>query len=107
MSTVQVHATGQTIETASQTEADYYLGEANTVGGYTIDGVEYPAKVDVPVTEADAFDPADHTVAEVEEHLAESTPAEAERVLDVERHGKDRKTLVGDEPVVESVEVES
>jgi hypothetical protein len=43
------------------------------------------------------FDPAEHTVEEVNEHLelhAESAPGEVDRVLELERAGKDRKTIV-------------
>jgi hypothetical protein len=43
------------------------------------------------------FDPAEHTVEEVNAHLAlhaESAPGEVERVLELERAGKDRTTVV-------------
>ena len=42
------------------------------------------------------FDPAEHSVDEVSAHLAkhaESSPGEVERVLDLERAGKNRKTI--------------
>lgn len=42
------------------------------------------------------FDPAEHTVEEVDAHLAlhaEATPGEVVRVLDLERAGKNRKTI--------------
>lgn len=99
MATIEVHATGETFEGVTGSLLAYYQGEANAVGGYTIDGVDYPAKVDVPADEAEAFDPARHTVTEVSEHLAESTLAEQERVLEAERaRGEDaRVTLVGHE----------
>lgn len=98
MATIEVAATGEVLEDVQGNLLAYYQGEANTVGGYTIDGVEYPARVDVPVEGEEGFDPADHTVPEVEEHLAESTVAEQERVLAAERDGKERKTLIGDDP---------
>lgn len=40
-----------------------------------------------------SFDPADYTVAEVQEFVAEN-PEEAAVVLDLEREGKNRTTLV-------------
>lgn len=46
--------------------------------------------------EQTGFDPSDHTGAEVEEHLAthaESSPGEVVRVLELERAGKNRKTI--------------
>lgn len=43
------------------------------------------------------FDPADHTVAEVTEHLATADPAEVERVTQAEATGQNRKGIVGDD----------
>lgn len=43
------------------------------------------------------FDPADHTVAEVQEHLASADDAERERVLAAEKDGKARKGLLEEE----------
>ena len=45
---------------------------------------------------AGTFDPGDHTVADVEAYLAEH-PDERDAVLDAERAGKARVSLVGDE----------
>jgi hypothetical protein len=46
--------------------------------------------------EAEAeFDPSEHTVAEVQDHMAEY-PDDADRVLDAEAAGKNRVTLTGD-----------
>ena len=45
--------------------------------------------------EEEAFDPAEHTVAEVEAYLADADEAERERVLEAERAGEARRTLVG------------
>ncbi len=45
--------------------------------------------------EAAGFDPAAHTVAEVEEHVA-TNPDDADRVLEAERAGKNRVTLTGE-----------
>lgn len=88
MAEVIVHATGQTL-TADGPLLDYYRGEAATVGGYTIDGAEYPRKIALS-----DFDPGDHTVDEVQEHLALSMPGEQARVLDAERAGQARVTLL-------------
>ncbi len=41
----------------------------------------------------DGFDPADHTAAEVQAHLADTDDAERDRILDAERDGKNRKSL--------------
>lgn len=41
------------------------------------------------------FDPNEHTVAEVQEHLAEADPSEAEQILEAEKAGKARKTVLG------------
>lgn len=44
----------------------------------------------------EAFDPASHTAAEVEEYLASADDEERERVLAAERDGKARKSLLSD-----------
>lgn len=102
MAEVTVHATGQTL-TADGPLLDYYRGEAATVGGYTIDGAEYPRRIALS-----DFDPGDHTVDEVQEHLAQSMPGEVARVLDAERAGQARVTLLRDFelPEVESSVIE-
>lgn len=46
---------------------------------------------------ADLFDPADHTVAEVNEYLANATEEERTRVLSAEKDGKARTSLVENE----------
>lgn len=97
MATVIQLATGARMEGVEGALLAYYQGEAATVGGYSIDGVEYPEKVDVPVTEdevADAFDPGEHNVDEVLEYLADATPEEQQRVLAAEAEGKNRKSLL-------------
>jgi hypothetical protein len=46
--------------------------------------------------EQTGFNPADHTVAEVNEHLAlhaESSPGEVVRVIELERAGKNRTSI--------------
>lgn len=100
MATIHVHSTGATYE-ATGPLLDYYQGEANTVGGLTIDDVEYPAKTNVPteaeVESGDAFDPGEHTVEEVQEYLENATDEERERVLAAEAEGKARKSLAADE----------
>lgn len=102
MAVVQVHATGEEIE-ATGALLDYYLGEAGTVGGYTIDGSEYPRKI-----AASDFDPAEHTVEEVQAHLALSMPGERARVIAAEQAGQARVTLLRDyeiEPADEPVDL--
>lgn len=42
-----------------------------------------------------AFDPADHTVGEVHDYLADADEREHARVLDLERTGKNRTSIVG------------
>lgn len=42
---------------------------------------------------APVFDPADHTVAEVNAYLAGADEAERARVLDAEQAGKDRQSV--------------
>ena len=46
-----------------------------------------------PASDADAFDPGAHTVADVEAYLDEH-PDEIDRVLEAERAGKNRTTLL-------------
>lgn len=57
-----------------------------------------PAGVEAPGTIAEGqapdFDPADHTLAEVNAHLA-ANPDDTDRVLTLERTGKNRASLVG------------
>lgn len=43
----------------------------------------------------DAFNPSDHTVADVQAYLETADEAERTRVLDAERSGKGRSTLIG------------
>lgn len=40
-----------------------------------------------------AYDPAEHTAAEVNAYLAEASEEERERVLDAEKAGKNRKSI--------------
>ena len=42
------------------------------------------------------FDPADHSVEEVKAYVEDATEEERQRVLDAERNGKARKTLLAD-----------
>jgi hypothetical protein len=49
--------------------------------------------------EPTGFDPDQHTVKEVQEHIAkhrENAPGEVERVLELERAGQNRTTITGD-----------
>jgi hypothetical protein len=46
--------------------------------------------------QSDVFDPGAHTVAEVNDYLAEH-PEDADRVLQAEADGKARVSIVGDE----------
>jgi hypothetical protein len=47
-------------------------------------------------TPAAGYDPAEHTVAEVQKYLADATEDERARVLSAEKSGKARKQLVGE-----------
>lgn len=77
---------GDAVRTAN-TVADLVRFEFD---GFTVDG-------DRPVAEAATalFDPADHTVAEVNAYLADADAAEHARVLSAEAAGKNRASLVG------------
>lgn len=44
-------------------------------------------------TNEGTFDPADHTVAEVNEYLATADDAERQRVLDAEKDGQNRSSV--------------
>ena len=50
---------------------------------------------DPQAADDDVFDPGAHTVAEVNDYLAEH-PDDADRVLEAERTGKARVSIVGD-----------
>lgn len=51
-----------------------------------------------PVAEQDhEFDPADHSVEEVKAYLEDANEEERQRVLEAEKNGKARKTLLSDE----------
>lgn len=54
----------------------------------------YPVREAIPASEP-GFDPGAHTVAEVQAYLAEH-PDQTDTVLDRERAGKARTTLIGD-----------
>lgn len=60
-------------------------------------GVDYQLDEVTPVAAAasEAFDPGEHTVAEVHDYLAEH-PDQTDAVLAAEQAGKARTTLVGD-----------
>jgi hypothetical protein len=63
-------------------------------------GVDYTPPGDTPTpqaspSKASSFDPAEHTVAEVEEYLAKH-PDQTDAVLKAEAAGKARTTLVGE-----------
>lgn len=50
-----------------------------------------------PTGQQTGFDPSTRTVEEINDHLAEhafSSPGEVERVLELEKAGKDRKTVI-------------
>lgn len=47
--------------------------------------------------ETQAFDPEEHTVDEVQEHLSEH-PEDTQRVVAAEKTGKGRRTILGSEP---------
>lgn len=56
-------------------------------------GADEAPEVD-PEPTSGVYDPGEHTVAEVEQYLAEH-PDEAEAVLDAEQRGKNRTSLTG------------
>jgi len=47
---------------------------------------------------ADAYNPDEHTVTEVNDYLKDADDTERERVLAAERDGQARKGILGDEP---------
>lgn len=49
--------------------------------------------------DGEPFDPSKHSVNDVRAHLETASPEEAERVLEAERNGKARSSLVGSAPV--------
>ncbi len=49
------------------------------------------------------FNPEEHTVAEVKEHLSAADPVEAEQVLQAEKDGKARKGVLGEDGEGEGV----
>lgn len=82
-----------------QCPADY-LPVAELRGWQIIDApdTDLDGLFDEPVdgVEQTGFDPSEHSVKEVNEHLAEhaeQAPGEVERVLELERAGKDRATV--------------
>ena len=58
----------------------------------TLDHPSDPAGDD----QGNEFDPADHSVEEVKAYVEDATEEERQRVLDAERNGKARKTLLAD-----------
>lgn len=64
--------------------------------GFELDGPLPEVDLTGLFDEAPLFDPAEHGVKEVSEHLAahaETDPGEVERVLGLERSGKNRKSI--------------
>lgn len=58
-----------------------------------------PVSAADPADEQTGFDPNDHTADEVNEYLdplRETSPGEVDRVLLLERQGKNRKSITGD-----------
>lgn len=53
-----------------------------------------PEPAVTPQASDGSYDPGEHTVAEVEQYLAEH-PDEADAVLDAEQRGKNRTSLTG------------
>jgi len=49
--------------------------------------------------DAEPFDPSKRSVNDVRAHLETASPEEAERVLEAERNGKARSSLIGSAPV--------
>lgn len=69
-----------------------WVPDDDTVWGAGTTGVQIEI---YPVAQAEEFDPAQHTVAEVQAYLAEH-PDQTTYVLDRERAGKSRTSLIGD-----------
>ena len=116
-----VHIDGRSQVTAQELlklseEAGHKHDVATTSNGYIVrkdvaeafsssPAKEAEEKAEEPVEEqveedngsADLFDPADHTVAEVNEYLANATEEERTRVLSAEKDGKARASLVENE----------
>ncbi len=61
------------------------------------EGQEYvPEPVDAEQAQDERlYDPADHTVVEVNAKLRESSPIEVDRILKAEREGRNRQGVVG------------
>lgn len=82
--------------------ADFYLGrgwEYSAAPGPTVEGLFDQSTAEGP--NQTGFDPADHDVDEVNDHLAkyaDASPGEVERVLELERAGQNRKTVVDPRP---------
>lgn len=55
-------------------------------------------------TVTDLFNPADHTVAETQEHLASADGTEVQRVKDLEAAGSNRKGIMEWQPTASDVE---
>lgn len=75
-----------------------YLETAREHGYKVVGEDEYDAAANAEfLAIANPFNPADHTVVEVNEHLAQAFAAgnveEVERVLDAEAAGQDRSTI--------------
>lgn len=69
-------------------------GEEGPAGDPRPAGVE-AAAAQTPAADTESFDPSDHTVDEVKAHLENADDAERERVLDAEKAGKARTSLIG------------
>jgi len=74
--------TGDTFEETNPVALNYYRRE----DGYDVDDTD-PA----------AFDPAEHSVAEVNDYLEGASEDEQQRVLDAEAAGKARKGILGED----------
>lgn len=81
---------GQAPSGSFTTNAPDHILALQLAGGYRI--VESSPETVV----AEMFDPADHTVAEVNAYLDTAEPAEQVRVLEAERAGKARKGILGE-----------
>ena len=66
---------------------------SNVINENTDEDLSHP---DAPEEQDNEFDPADHGVNEVRAYLEDATEEERQRVLDAERNGKARKTLLPD-----------
>ncbi len=73
-------------------DLDLY-GESPRAGVKYLEGWEIVDPTPVEAERRTDYDPSQYSVAEVNKHLTEVTPTEAEAILVLEREGKNRSTI--------------